>query len=59
MSFKFGQIPKYHYLVGKNIKLTKFTKMPLLGWKKYKIAQIYNFTIGPFDFGLFELLIIN
>jgi hypothetical protein len=47
-------------LVGKNIKLVKFTKIPLFGWKEYKIDQIYKFVIGPFLFWAFgEFLILG
>jgi hypothetical protein len=28
--------------------LAKFTKIPLLGWQKYKVDQIYKFSIGLF-----------
>jgi hypothetical protein len=42
-----------------NIKLAKFTKISLLGWKEYKVGQIYNFFIGYFElfyFGPFMIL---
>jgi hypothetical protein len=50
LSKSLSKLSKCHYLVGKNIKLAKFTKMSLLGWQEYKVGQIYKFAIGPFLF---------
>jgi hypothetical protein len=47
------KLSKYHYFVGKNIKLVKFIKISLLGWQEYKVGQIYKFAIGPFLFWAF------